>query len=66
MAGWTVDPDTPTTSIPVHVYLKTPDGTRTFYELMADHSRPDVPQVHSEYGSNLGFEYVFGSLPTVP
>lgn len=64
--GWAVDPDTPTTSIPVHVYVTTADGETTYHELMADHSRPDVPKVHPQYGSKVGFEHIFGGLPAGP
>ena len=66
MWGWTVDPDTPTNSIPVHVYVERSDGVRTFHELTADHSRPDVPAEIPQYGSNVGFEQVFRGLPAGP
>ena len=66
MWGWTVDPDTPTKSIPVHVYVERSDGVRTFHELTADHSRPDVPAEIPEYGSIVGFEQVFRGLPAGP
>jgi hypothetical protein len=61
--GWAVDPDTPTTSIPVHLYVTAAGGVRTYHPMMADRSRPDVPLVYPEYGADVGFEAVFDGLP---
>jgi hypothetical protein len=62
--GWTVDPDTPTRSIQVHVYITRSNGTRTGpIVLAANHTRSDVGAVHPNYGSNHGYEMVLDGLP---
>jgi hypothetical protein len=40
--GWTLDPVFPASSIPVHVYIKFPDGTTRGYPFTANLKRQDV------------------------
>jgi GH25 family lysozyme M1 (1,4-beta-N-acetylmuramidase) len=40
--GWTLDPVFPGTSIPVHVYIKYPDGSTKGFPFSANLKRPDV------------------------
>jgi GH25 family lysozyme M1 (1,4-beta-N-acetylmuramidase) len=40
--GWTLDPSFPASSIPVHIYIKSPDGNSKGYPFTADLKRPDV------------------------
>jgi murein DD-endopeptidase MepM/ murein hydrolase activator NlpD len=62
--GWAVDPDTPTTPISVHVYVTGSDGARRPVQvLMADESRPDLPDHHPTYGDLHGYSTVIGGLP---
>jgi hypothetical protein len=56
VAGWAVDPDTPTTPINVHVYI----GGVHCGVVLADRERTDVP-----YGPNHGFDAVV-AVPAVP
>ena len=62
--GWAVDPDTPTRSIDVHVYVTKSNGSRVGpYVLLANHNRPDVAAVYPAYGAAHGYEMVLGGLP---
>ena len=40
--GWTLDPGSPTKSIPVHIYVTAPDGKTQGYPFTANQARPDV------------------------
>ncbi len=55
VAGWSFDPDAPTTASQVHVYV---DGVGTV--LTADGNRPDVGGVYPAAGARHGFAYDFG------
>jgi hypothetical protein len=57
--GWTYDPNTPTASINVHVYV---DGRYTM-PIGANQPRPDVPQVYPGVGPSTGYN---GSLAATP
>jgi hypothetical protein len=57
--GWTFDPNAPTTSINVHVYI---DG-RFSAAVPANQPRPDVPRVHPGAGPATGYG---GTLPASP
>jgi hypothetical protein len=59
VTGWTVDPGTPAASIPVHIYVTSPDGQTTSRAFVAGVSRPDVNSVLGVNGSH-GYE---ASLP---
>ena len=61
--GWAFDRDTPTTSIPVHLYITGSDGVRRQYVLMASAGRPDVASAYPGVGDRHGFEAVIGGLP---
>ena len=52
--GWTFDPAIPAASNSVHVYVTSPDGTRTGYAFAADRSRPDLNKAFGIAG-NHGF-----------
>jgi hypothetical protein len=52
--GWTADPGTPANSIPVHIYVTSPDGRTQGYPFSADQVRPDVNQAIGVSG-NHGF-----------
>ena len=57
--GWTVDPNVPTQSIQVALFIdtaKTVAGT-SFLNTTANISRPDVTKVFSAYSGNHGFTY---------
>ena len=43
--GWTVDPGSPATSIPVHLYVTAPDGTTTGTPYTANIPRSDVNSI---------------------
>lgn len=58
-AGWTLDPGTPGASIPVHLYVTTPDGATTAYPFTANAQRGDVNGVMQLPGDH-GFKV---SLP---
>ena len=53
--GWTLDPGTPSASIPVHVYVTAPDGTTTSTAYTADQVRADVNGVMGVTG-NHGYQ----------
>ncbi|MCO4274340.1 hypothetical protein NG701_07840 [Pseudarthrobacter sp. HLT3-5] len=53
--GWSLDPGTPSASIPVHVYVTAPDGTTTSTAHMADQVRADVNSVMGTKG-NHGYQ----------
>ncbi|HEY9355951.1 MAG TPA: hypothetical protein VIQ52_06540 [Arthrobacter sp.] len=53
--GWSLDPGTPSASIPVHVYVTAPDGTTTSTAHMADQVRADVNSVMGTTG-NHGYQ----------
>ncbi|HJV98100.1 MAG TPA: hypothetical protein VJ617_03280 [Arthrobacter sp.] len=57
--GWSLDPGTPSASIPVHVYVTAPDGTTTSTAYTADQVRADVNAVMGTTGNH-------GYLATVP
>ncbi|QCB96667.1 hypothetical protein E5206_06765 [Arthrobacter sp. PAMC25564] len=50
--GWTLDPGTPGSSIPVHIYITAPDGTTKGTAFTADQARPDVNQVIGVSGNH--------------
>lgn len=52
--GWTLDPSFPGSSIPVHIYVKYPDGSTRGYPFTASGSRPDVNNALQTIG-NHGF-----------
>ncbi|MCW2508131.1 MAG: hypothetical protein JWP68_1279 [Modestobacter sp.] len=52
MSGWALDPDAPTTSVPVHVYV---DGTPTV--VTADGARPDIAAAYAGAGAAHGWSY---------
>ncbi|MPZ81235.1 MAG: hypothetical protein GEV28_12885 [Actinophytocola sp.] len=57
--GWAADPDTPTTSTSVHVYLTAPAGGRTLVaNLPAQEDRADIARTHPRYGAAHGFTAV--------
>jgi hypothetical protein len=58
VGGWAFDPDFPSSSTPVHVYV---DGVGTV--LTADGARPDVGRVFPFAGSGHGFSW---SVPVSP
>ena len=53
--GWSLDPGTPSASIPVHVYVTAPDGTTTSTAHTADQVRADVNGVMAVTG-NHGYQ----------
>ena len=53
--GWSLDPGTPSSSIPVHVYITAPDGTTTSTSHTADQVRADVNGVMGVTG-NHGYQ----------
>jgi len=53
--GWSLDPGTPSASIPVHVYVTAPDGTTTNTAHTADQYRADVNGVVGTSG-NHGYQ----------
>lgn len=53
VAGWTFDPDSPRTSIPVHVYVGSAATVIT-----ADQARSDIARVFPEAGAAHGFSTV--------
>lgn len=53
--GWSLDPGTPSASIPVHVYVTAPDGTTTSTAHTADQVRADVNGVMGVTG-NHGYQ----------
>ena len=53
--GWSLDPGTPSASIPVHVYVTAPDGTTTSTAHTADQARADVNGVMGVTG-NHGYQ----------
>ncbi|MET3923483.1 hypothetical protein [Arthrobacter sp. UYEF20] len=52
LRGWAVDRGTPAASIPVHVYVTTPDGVTTGQAFTADQTRTDVNQAFGITGSH--------------
>jgi peptidoglycan/xylan/chitin deacetylase (PgdA/CDA1 family) len=58
VSGWTIDPDTPTVSTRVHVYV---DSTGT--ALTANLSRTDVAAAHPEAGPLHGFVAALAAAP---
>jgi hypothetical protein len=56
--GWAMDPDSPTTPVPVHVYI---DGVGT--ARVADGSRPDVGAAFPGAGDNHGAGFIFRPPP---
>jgi len=57
--GWSLDPGTPSASIPVHVYLTAPDGTTNSTAHTANQVRPDVNNVMGSTGNH-------GYLASIP
>lgn len=53
--GWSLDPGTPSASIPVHVYVTAPDGTTTNTAHTADQVRADVNAIVGATG-NHGYQ----------
>jgi hypothetical protein len=58
VVGWAVDPDAPTTPVPVHVYI---DGVGT--ARVADGSRPDVGAAFPGAGNMHGAGFIFRPPP---
>jgi len=58
VAGWAVDPNTPTTPIPIHVYVGGPAGTpgAEGHSVTANRSRPDVGRAHPGFGDAHGVD----------
>lgn len=52
LRGWAADRGTPAASIPVHVYVTTPDGKTAGQAFTADQVRPDVNQALGITGSH--------------
>ncbi len=52
VTGWTYDAGTPAASIPVHVYVTSPDGTTAARAFTADSPRPDVNSVMGVTGNH--------------
>jgi hypothetical protein len=52
LSGWAADRGTPAASVPVHVYVTTPDGVTTGQAFTADQARPDVNQALGITGSH--------------
>jgi GH25 family lysozyme M1 (1,4-beta-N-acetylmuramidase) len=57
--GWTLDPSFPASSIPVHVYVKYPDGSTKGYPFTANLSRQDVNNALQTIGTH-------GFVTTIP
>lgn len=55
VSGWALDPSFPAGSIPVHVYVRSPDGTTVGTAFVADIPRPDVQRALQTVG-NHGFQ----------
>lgn len=62
--GWTLDPDAPTHSTAIHVYLDGPAGAggRFAGVATADVARPDVGAARPGAGDAHGFDAIFGEL----
>ncbi len=60
--GWSYDPDTPTTSTQVHVYVDGPAGQGRGFVLEANQSRPDVAAAFPGVGSAHGYAGALGSV----
>lgn len=56
--GWSLDPGTPSMSIPVHIYVTAPDGTTTSTAHTADQVRADVNSIVGVTG-NHGYQTTF-------
>ncbi|MFA5892135.1 MAG: FG-GAP-like repeat-containing protein, partial [Actinomycetota bacterium] len=55
--GWAYDPNAPTTTIAVHIYVGGPAGSGApGYAIPTGVSRPDVKTAHPEAGPNTGFD----------
>jgi GH25 family lysozyme M1 (1,4-beta-N-acetylmuramidase) len=63
VTGWTLDRAAPATSTPVHVYVRSPDGSNVGYAFTADKFRPDVNQALGTLG-NHGFNVQIDVLRT--
>jgi hypothetical protein len=63
VTGWTLDRAASATSTPVHVYVRSPDGSNVGYAYTADKSRPDVNQALGTVG-NHGFNVQIDVLRT--
>ncbi|WP_434613466.1 M12 family metallo-peptidase [Arthrobacter sp. A5] len=57
VSGWSYDGGTPSASIPVHVYVTSPDGATKSYPFTANQAYPGVNQMFSVAG-NHGFKAV--------
>jgi GH25 family lysozyme M1 (1,4-beta-N-acetylmuramidase) len=55
VGGWALDPTLPAKSIPVHVYVRSPDGTNPGYAFSANKPRPDVTAALQTVGDH-GFQ----------
>jgi hypothetical protein len=55
VTGWTLDRTVPSASTPVHLYVRSPDGSNVGYAFTADKPRPDVNQALGTIG-NHGFD----------
>jgi hypothetical protein len=61
--GWTVDPDTPTSAISVHVYITYPNGYRTnAIVFLANVYRGDVGAAYPAYGPYHGYDRTWTGL----
>lgn len=60
VAGWALDPDSPTTPVTIHAYVGGPAGSGEGHALgAAALSRTDVAAVYPGTGSNHGFDFTF-------
>lgn len=55
VTGWALDPTRPAASIPVHIYVQSPNGTNPGYAFTANQARPDVTRALGTVG-NHGFQ----------
>lgn len=67
LTGWTFDPDTPTASNSVHVYVDGPAGSGTFVgAIPANNARPDVANAYPGAGADHGFSAAIGGIAPGP
>ncbi|MET3808959.1 GH25 family lysozyme M1 (1,4-beta-N-acetylmuramidase) [Arthrobacter sp. UYEF3] len=52
VTGWTLDRTAPAASTPVHIYVRSPDGSNFGYAFAADKPRPDVNQAIGTIGDH--------------
>lgn len=52
VSGWTLDRAAPAVSTPVHIYVRSPDGSNIGYAFTADRPRPDVNQALGTVGDH--------------